>query len=277
LTSSAHRPLRKNSPNFFKVGKTTDKATGVFSIMDSLTLIELPVSIVVENGTSDGAFFSSIVRCFGSKELKRAENKQWLKIEHAGGKTNIPSEVRRRFIEPYDSAIASRKVFILFDSDKLHKDDVYRSKDNVEEILGMCNQNVLRYHCLFKRKIENYLSIGALKSLPGINGVNPAPYLDAYSRLALEARDYYDLRMGFLGKGEVPKSQKSIFPAEFRSGNPDFDLLRNGFKEILGELYFAFGDQTNVNANSFRSICKHHPANAQDELDFIICQISEML
>jgi hypothetical protein len=173
-----------------------------YLLKDAIFLLEQPLSIIVENGTSDGYFLNAIIKHFGNNNIKIAKSNNWIEYLHAGGKTLISSVIKNKinsFKSPTRYKLSPHKYlrfFVLFDSDKLYPTSPNLPAQNT--IMEDCQKYGVPYHQLNKREIDNYLP-DVVFNVPNTN-VALIDVIDAFIRLNPEQKDFYDTEKGFDGK-----------------------------------------------------------------------------
>ena len=181
-------------------------------------LLETPLVVLVEDGTSDGAFLNRIVR-----ELEPSLHKIWdtavspVRVDHAGGADQMPREVERRTKGPPEAI----RLVVVRDSDK----PVPNADESgaVKRLRHICQQKGVACWVLAKREAENYLPRVLLDARPD-TGPEHARRLAAWDRLNNDQKDHFDMKNG-LGSDLSPP-EKGLFASVPKH---DRAVLRNGF------------------------------------------------
>lgn len=204
---------------------------------DLMQVVTLPMSILVENGSNDGAF----LRCMGfgidRRNLKAACEQGLVSFDLGGG-----SESR--------NVLASRsprehfRTWFVFDSDALeskHSSQEALQKKARCESLGLEH----RHHMLERRAMENYLPAEALrKEWPHAENEKHRR-AQAFGQMTAEQRAHFNLDSGFLGDqkrlapGGPDAAQKPAVDALYASvPQEDREQLQKGFgKKPLRALF----------------------------------------
>lgn len=179
---------------------------------DLLQVVSRPLSILVENGSNDGAF----LRCMGfgidRRNLKAAYEQELISFDLGGG-----SESRNVLSERSPRSL-SRSWFV-FDSDALAKDhqsDEAKRKEALCKDLGLEH----RHHMLKRRNMENYLPPEVLlQEWPHAEN-EKHQRSQAFGRMSSEQRIHFNLSAGFGG------DRKRLGLGGFDAGQkPDVDTL----------------------------------------------------
>lgn len=195
--------------------------------------------IIIENYPNDWKFITGIIdkyKSFGKRKeiyslIKKSMDKQWLYYNHAGG-SGMMSQLEG-WVEGVYKDFYKHKVMLMFDSDKKHPTDFKDEYKNLFEYLKQReislppNTNDLKHepndlvvwHMLYKRAIENYVPISVIKK--GLTQLS-AQQKDNLEQLAATPDDmdfvvYYAPeglgRMHYISFGK--KKAKEIFPQMF--------------------------------------------------------------
>jgi hypothetical protein len=210
-----------------------------------------PAYVVIENAESDGAFLNAMMYAFGRKRLLDAHTHGWWEFEHAGGYGEIEKRVR----DIQARTVGPLRVLVLADSDVRYPGD--RSA-TIIKIETFCRAESVPFCILRKRKIENYIPLPALK------GLHP-PSIGAYSALAPQQRDYFDLKKGFSPHPSVdPPNVAALYatvPRHVRTA------LEGGFGK---DVWRSFIDNVDAfTAESVRTWCHSEPTEIERLLDSI--------
>jgi hypothetical protein len=224
-----------------------------FSPTSAKTILDCPLMLLVENSENDSKFFNAIVRSYDSNdEFRDAFSKKWWGYEHAGGMTQFPVRIRQ-IIEKLPPGAIGLRLFVLLDSDlKAKKVQGNPHKQEIENVITLCESNGIPYHILKKREIENYLPNELLQlRIPETHQKTVAELL----KLNEEQRDYYDLEKGFSRKNP------GIFDA-IQKGSDAYKCLIRGFDrddfKAKQELPKLFEDES-LNSDMLERRCKPEP------------------
>jgi len=245
-----------------------------FTPQDALEYLNAPVYIIVENFKSDKFFLKALIHAYRSRELNRALQKDWLRIEGVGGIGEIPKRIDDYF---ENHQRFPPKLYIFVDSDRQFPGDDY--DDNAKKVIETCEKyNIVERTILYKRAIENYLPLEALQAVPK----ELQHVYKAYRSLNNQDKwDYYNMKKGFERKrnhNRLSKKQEELFE-HITNKEQIFQDLRDGFGAIPGikfDLYTLFEtQQTQINKETLQKRCKHQPD--PDELEHLLEGITSLL
>jgi hypothetical protein len=118
-----------------------------------------PLTILVENSRSDGAFLGVLIEACGSSELQAicAVNEQppALQIDSAGGLGEIPALVQQH----------SPRLFVVMDSDARWPGDPGAQPTTGQKARDACKNNQIPHHTWRKRCVENYIPDAVIEAL----------------------------------------------------------------------------------------------------------------
>jgi len=250
-----------------------------FTPQDALEYLNAPVYIIVENFESDKFFLKALIHAYKKKALKRAFQKDWLRIEGAGGIGEIPKKIDD-YVENHQKF--PHKLYIFVDSDREFPEDNH----NAQPVLDKCaEKGIDTITILYKRAIENYLPLQALHAVQD----ELQHVYKAYKSLNHPDKwDYYDMKRGFEIRrinarpiyDRIPKKQEHLFGNIQEENTPLFEALAHGFeagREVKGfHLYTLFETQRDsVTKKALKIRCKHQPN--PDELEHLLEGIASLL
>ena len=233
------------------------------NIKSELQKLQQQLFIIVEDSESDRGFLEGVINCYKSEtvKLRNAIDAGWVKFEHSGGATRIKKTL--------DDIIKTKaRVFVLFDSDKKHKEEEY--SEHIKSIINLCNSNNIKYHVLYKREIENYLPYKDIDCFPD----NVIDVVREISKLSDDQLDFYDIEKGFENKDNPQEHHKGLYNGI--KENLNYELLRKGLNingfDVKGKIFTYFNDK--VNRKLLESRCSHHD---KEELLKVITIIKRLL
>lgn len=164
-----------------------------FDCEEAINFLNLPVSIILENSLHDSLFLHCIVEHFDeSGLLKKHIDQRWIVFENAGGADGMANIIREKFKSFSSWPKKDKKIylrcFVLMDSDKLY--DKYPISNGKTKTLMFLERNLVIWHVLAKREMENYLPEQILK-------LERNEYLNEYVKLDNLQKDYFDIEKGF--------------------------------------------------------------------------------
>lgn len=201
-----------------------------------------PLSVLVENGSNDGAF----LRCMGfgidRRNLRTAYEQGLLSFDLGGGSSSLNVLRTRSPRERY-------RTWFVFDSDALtpgQPSEEAKTKSEACVALGLTE----RHHRLRRRAAENYLPAETLlQAFPHENS-STHKRARAFGRMNPEQRAHYNLSEGFKGDQKRLESATTGPSGPNAAEKPDVDalyadvhaqdrsLLETGFgKKTLRELF----------------------------------------
>ena len=163
-----------------------------------------PLNVWFENDINDSSFLTSCCSPELSESLTLLVSKGWVVFCNAGGISSMPERANNTTTE------SRWKTMFLFDSDSLIPD--VRGNDSNRVALA-CEENALKYHCLERRAIENYIPPKTLRTwayrttFRGQERRRLRLASDAYKRMNSEQRNYYGVKSGFAGDKNLIASQ----------------------------------------------------------------------
>lgn len=193
-------------------------------------VLSLESKVIVENGINDWNFIYGIVEKYKNhkerksiyKLIKKAIEQYWLISQNAGGIGMIWKILEDLMNNNYDS-IQKYKIMALFDSDRdnfgvlsqeqkllirnLKKNDKI---DKIEEA-SWCENDIIPWHMLYKRSLENYIPLGILEETQKI----PLSLLDILKKKNNNELDFYKYDETEFRKNGI--NIKEDFPALFLS------------------------------------------------------------
>lgn len=244
---------------------TVDAHTASDTILspdDASRCLGTPVSVAVENATSDGGFLMTMIHALTRIELWQAHGRGWLVFEQMGGYGEVEKTVGRL----RENVPGPCRVFVLADSDALYPGERTATVEKVEDA---CRGHGVPFAVLRKRKIENYLPASILNRL---SGTQRRRVFQALLHLSPDQRDHYEMKNGFRpderGRAVVPLEQQTLFRG-VRA--PVLRDLCGGFGRRIAE---EFRDQRDeFTGEDVRQVC----ASDRHELDRILDQIEALL
>jgi hypothetical protein len=160
-------------------------------------LLNLRITIGVENSRNDKNFLLSLCKSSLRKRLIELENQECLHFDGPGGINELINCMR----EGYISHPAKRhKSWLLFDGDATKPSEI---AGTANELIELCKKNKFdNFHCLTRRAIENYLPISdksnieELYSLFNVDDNEFKEQLKCFSNLSKDQRYHYHMKEG---------------------------------------------------------------------------------
>ncbi len=185
---SRHPPTRQIRID--RVDAPKWETTPVLPLAVALGFLQQPLVLLVENQRHDAAFLRCLADRFQRKELRKNEERGWLRFDHGGGLTEMLQTLEQRKGEP----LFRRRTWFLFDSDALAP--ARPSKDS-RRLRHKCEQLNIAHHQLKRRAAENYLPPAALeRTAKDAQGRRKAR---AFRRMTLEQRSHFNMKRGLRG------------------------------------------------------------------------------
>ncbi|MBD1857080.1 MULTISPECIES: hypothetical protein [Leptolyngbya] len=194
--------------------------------------------IIVENGINDWKFIQGIVQKYSSGRTKRqtiyqlidkAIKSEALESEHCGGIGDMEKIANSHIESKKYNEVFRYKLMAIFDSDKENPGDLPKHKKRIEYFKGRqinCendyayeHDDLIIWHVLHKRKIENYVPLNVLFS--EIKSITPIQKNALLSKTA-EELDFIEYDQSNIGKGKA--SIKEKFPQMFLASFPHHEL-----------------------------------------------------
>ena len=230
----------------------------------ALEIITKESKIILENGNNDWKFILGMVEKYHTHKnrksiyalIRKAIDNNRLTAENAGGIGGIIPRIDA-FIAGQYKDIINYKVCIMFDSDRPNANILSNAQQRIiRKVKGgivvdvnnavFKEDDLLCWHMLYKRSIENYLPISVL----GSNLPMPASILDALTDLSPNDLDFFYYDEG-----------------EYTGYGID---LKNQFPDLF---------QLHWTRDLIEDRCRHHKANIELPNQTIeeVCEIEELL
>ena len=187
----------------------------------ALRVLDSPLTMLLENFQSDGAFLLAAVPEKYRPRLAELLDRGWARIDHGGGQTAAAQAAEAR-----GDPERRLRTWVLVDGDGLRPGAVGELARRVAEACG----DEVPYHRTERRAAENYLPGPALDAwVPGLTrqaAVGMPERVTAFGRLGLAQRSHFNMRSG-LG-GDVERAAEA---GDLYDGVPAADrrVLRRGF------------------------------------------------
>ena len=247
-----------------------------FNIDDALLFFNQPVSILLENGLNDQYFIKAMIRAFDNSGLlqKHLDN-HWLIFGNLGGCTNLENEITNRKLafatHPKPTHLYLR-CFVLLDSDRKHATDPTNHKED------FLNNNMVLYHILEKRAMENYLPDEVYENL-GFETEAQKQWKNAFLHLSDTQKNFLNIPKGFSKKDDTGASIKSRTDLEDKIqalyediSQANFEILDNGLTISKFKTEFPkYFEHETVHWQTLKNRCP------SDELQSIINKIKQLL
>jgi len=260
----------------------TPRSNNEFDLTEAIFFLSQPVSIILENSLHDAYFIRAIIMYFDENGVvkKHLENR-WLTFENGGGCTNVANVIRGK-LTIFDTFPKANNIylrcFVLLDSDRDSPNVNRFSKHGT--LLQFLTENVIPFHVLEKRTMENYMPDAVFEEFRG-KGLDD--WIDAYNFLSDQQKDFLNIPVGFSKKdgNGIPKFSRDQLHEEVRTlygdlSSKNYDILNMGFSlaDFKGEFPLKFMESHNVHKKSLIDKVSHH--NNQ-ELAEIVKKIEELL
>ena len=183
----------------------------------ALDLAKEPLTILVENRNSDGAFVRRVVT-----ELDKPLSRLWdrptdpIRFDSVGGKGEMAREVQNRTCGPRPTRLVA-----VIDSDRKGNND--QESREARALRRSCENQGLSCWVLAKREAENYLTRNLLDARPN-TGADHRQRVAAWDRLSDDQKNYLDMNNGL--SEDPSESERNLFanlPEEDRT------ILGGGF------------------------------------------------
>ena len=185
---------------------------------EATRLAEEPLTILVENRNSDGAFVERVV-----KELDKALHRLWgregdpIRIDSLGGTGQMQEEIKRRAQKvPFRP-----RLVVIIDSDRKGPDAT--DSKTARQLSHTCEQLNLSCWILAKRESENYLPLILLSERENA-GADHGRLVAAWDSLNDNQKNFFDMKNG------LPKEPSAIEKALFQElPKAERTVLSSGF------------------------------------------------
>lgn len=226
-------------------------------------VIEQPLRLVLENNDSDRLFVESTIPQFSNWRTRN-----WISPEMGGG-TAMALEIAKTSSDP----IQRWRTFFLFDSDRLHPDELSPNWNppagdgcQGHQFEVACAQMpVERWHRLDRRSIENYLPSAVLAS------IEPGAAATLFSASVGSMALFYNVKRGLAGDGVSPLDAKKVVRAS-RSQNFWTSLDAAEVKALEA----GFGPHI---SSKFSNVPSNHswPADVTTEMDALAASLQDSM
>ncbi|MBX7242102.1 MAG: hypothetical protein K1X92_10165 [Bacteroidia bacterium] len=286
-TPKKQQILRENIEKFishYENGRNYYLRLPLFSVKvedkeNARSILQAPLYIIGE-GASDRDFLIILISKFAkiknpfALQLENAIQNHWAIIIGGGGNT-WEKEMNNLY-----SKYGKNRIFIFSDSDKLYPTHESNKQKSVEKT---CQKKGVVFHTLYKREIENYLPLKALKSFA--NDIGKTAIYEEFEKLSTDERDFYDLEKGLLAgnKETDAKDRRQFLEIQQQNG-----LFNNLGQDQISRLEIGFANKSkiisyfeDVTANDLTEHCKHHPVlahqNPKGEMIDLLSKIAKAL
>jgi len=134
------------------VPECDDTQDNIVSICDAKKIINQPKKIFVENSRNDRVFLLSILDDNLREKILKLEENNRLEFVHGGGISELNEQIKQKYSElPYISLMG----YAFFDSDAPKPGEF---GDNAQALIDTLDNFDIKYYCLSRRSIENYLT-----------------------------------------------------------------------------------------------------------------------
>ena len=206
------------APHGRRLRVTADpQAPGELVAEQALHLAREPLTVLVENRESDGAFVRRVVT-----ELDKPLSRLWdrptdpIRFDSVGGKGQMVQEVWNRTHGPRPARLVA-----VIDSDRKGKND--QESREARALRRACRNNGLPCWVLAKREAENYLARSLLDARPN-TGADHRKRVAAWDRLSDDQKNYLDMNNGLSeNPSELEQNLFANLPEE------DREILGGGF------------------------------------------------
>lgn len=187
--------------------------------------------VLVENGINDWTFLDSLSKKYSNHKIrgsiyelvKKAIKKDYLESIHCGGTGEI-KKITEKWIHGRYKDIHKWKLLAVFDSDKTDKDSdtpnrhllkYFKKLDYIQDPIKpeyyLCEENdLMPWHILYKRKLENYVPISVI--------IKHATQMTEQNKTDLEKKSFDELDFIEYGLGNINMNESAIkenFPKMF--------------------------------------------------------------
>lgn len=214
-------------------------------VLDALDLMALPLEILVEDETSDGAFLDAVAPPVLRNAWMDARARRRLAFGNTGGITQVPRRLQGERAHPPRSI----RSFVLIDSDAPEPWlDVAQPRENswnnlprdARDAAAAARGTGIPVHVLDRRMAENYLPPEALRAwvmgLPRAHQVNKLPHVEQFETLPRQRQHHHHLKSG-LRPTELslygPLSQQAQAALEFSLGSSTWEAFQHATKADL--------------------------------------------
>ncbi|WP_395454143.1 hypothetical protein [Acidovorax delafieldii] len=238
------------------------------SLSDALKLVHAPLSIYVENSRNDRSFLLSVCTDSQNEYLTTLEQNGEIRFINGGG---ISELLKQLDAEHQSGLLRPEESFVLFDSDSLLPG---RISSQATALKSKCEELNLKYECLKRRAIENYLTKTTLRYWAYAKSGKRSSLVYktrteafvAYIEMRSDFRNHFNMKSGIKGdKGrtDLPKGVDLYagISAEHQSA------LADGFGRDVASMY----EDNRMQENEMKS------DGSWDELQQLIVELENFL
>lgn len=230
------------------VHKLRPEAVGqALRLSDALAWLRQPLSVLVEDVVSDGAFLRAVALGPWRERLFQMLAEGHLKLVHGGG----TGSMRRQLEVQLARAPLPPRTFVLCDSDVLDPDNQHLNGS--ARLAHFCTERGVHCHRLQRRSIENYLPLPALDLWVATKRAQVAVrLLNAFRRLDPKQRYHFNMKKGLAGdRDREPEGGLALY-ADLRRSPFQWDSLQAGFGEDVAQLFVQHLETTPPGKRTFR-------------------------
>jgi hypothetical protein len=211
-----------------------DKDNNEIHPKDAYKIISERSKILLENGINDGKFVRGICQKYSSSKMRfksiyekvnEAIKNETIEFEHCGGIGDIEKIARKLICTERYTNIFQYKLMTIFDSDRKKADELTSHKNLIkylkkrgEKIESLIDHeceltDLITWHILYKKKIENYVPLSLLIKKFAITECQKE-YLATRTCDELDFIDYSKTNIG-IGELEIKRKFPDIFLSDF--------------------------------------------------------------
>ncbi|MFK0730270.1 MAG: hypothetical protein ACFKPT_27445 [Gloeotrichia echinulata GP01] len=224
--------LHKNHLTHFTIGINLE--AGEIHPNDAYKIITERSKIIVENGINDGKFIEGISQKYSGKKIRgsiyqlvdKAIKKGIIEADNAGGVGEIVKITQHWIDDHRYHKIYKYKLMAVFDSDKTHVNDFQTRYTKLIEFLKIRSisnpptqtdksyeeSDLIVWHMLYKRKIENYIPLSIL--FDKFQSISPIQKTDLKNKTESEL-DFIQYDRDNIGQIKIKEEFPKIFIDNF--------------------------------------------------------------
>ena len=164
----------------------------VLTLDDACMVLDHVIMVGLENSRNDRDFLLTLLPLKSRNRFMSLFKKGRLAFVGGGGNGELKVQLIERVEEPSFKLLS----WIMFDNDSRHPGHMPQA---TQELIEVCTENNLTFHCLERRCVENYITREIYNLVfPGVVGQK----VDSIFGLSLEQTKYFNFKKGFSNSKE---------------------------------------------------------------------------
>jgi hypothetical protein len=202
------------------------------NMKDAAKLAGQQKRIILENSRADSSFMLSMADKALREKIQNLLDSGRLAFHHGGGNTELLKQLEETHLKLNGSRFF---CWVLIDSDSPKPGQI---GDDAKAVIDLCSRFGVRYVCLKRRAIENYLPRTTLFTALDNKELDSTlkPKFEAFFKLNKEQRHHFHMKKGL---GNKSCAASGLYDEK---ADPNVKIIKAGFGDDLGSLYKPGGD-----------------------------------